>query len=243
MKEKIKKIEELYKKAVTEAFGRIEEQLAEFEKTGKQKTQEEIKENFIKCRRRAIKYIDEILEIDSKNIKALELKGFVLGDMGEFGQAEFYYDQALKINPNDYSALSGKAYLLTKQGRYELAIDFYEKAHEIDPSNITTLFSIRECLLELMDSYGKLLQKYNNQSSDWWKELSLKYNNLQKKFTKIDKKYNKAIEKDKGVQEARKQLEELQKEELKKQGYIIIEKKSRVFGKIKNIFKKEHETK
>ncbi len=201
MKEKIKRIEELYKRAVTEAFGRIEEHMVEFEKTGKQRPQEEIKENIIKCRKRAIKYIDEILEIDSKNIKALGLKGFVLGNMRKFGQAEFYYDQALEINPNDYFALSGKANLLKEQGKYEVAIDYFEKAYKVDPKNITPLFLKLFCLQELLSFFHELMSKYKTSSKEW-KNLFREHENLFKKYRKAEKEYNKAIEKDEDVQSA-----------------------------------------
>jgi len=238
--EEINKIEMLHNKATEEAFGHVTEHLAEFRKTGKRPSEEKVRKALTEGNKKAINYLDKILKIDPKNLKALSFKGFVLQQAGKFGEARYYYDQALEVNPNDYLTLSQKANLLMHQGRYEVAIDYCDKAHKVNPEDPTPLFTKLVCLENLLKGLSTNPEALSKESLE---VLSKELNIRRKEYVKTREEFDKVLAKDKGVQEARKQLEELRKEKLRKQGYIVIEKKPTMFGKIKNIFKKENKTK
>ena len=108
--------------------------------------------------RDAIKIYDEILEIDSKNYKILEMKGLALSNLrlestlasqaqqnaalrdpsnlNKLSMLEFY--KALEINPNSVLALNGMGLGFGNFGEYSEAKRYFEKSLKIDPNNQTT---------------------------------------------------------------------------------------------------------
>ena len=106
----------------------------------------------------AIKIYDELLEIDPKNYKILELKGLALSNLrlestlasqgqhsaaqndpsnlNKLSMLEFY--KALEINPNSTLALNGMGIGFGNFGEYSEAEKYFEKSLKIDPNNVVT---------------------------------------------------------------------------------------------------------
>ena len=106
----------------------------------------------------AIKIYDELLEIDPKNYKILEMKGLALSNLrlestlasqaqanaalrdpsnlNKLSMLEFY--KALEINPNSVFALNGIGVVFGNFGEYSEAKRYFEKSLRIDPNNNTT---------------------------------------------------------------------------------------------------------
>ena len=51
--------------------------------------------------KKALKYINESLEIDNKNIEVLEHKGDILVEMNKKTEAHEYYEKVLLIDPEN----------------------------------------------------------------------------------------------------------------------------------------------
>ena len=106
----------------------------------------------------AIKIYDELLEIDPKNYKILEMKGLALSNLrlestlasqgqhsaaqsdpsnlNKLSMLEFY--KALEINPNSTLALNGMGLGFGNFGEYSEAEKYFEKSLKIDPNNVVT---------------------------------------------------------------------------------------------------------
>ncbi len=121
----------------------------------------------------SIKIFDEMLEIDPKNYRILEMKGLALSNLrlestlasqaqahvvlgnpsnlNKLSILEFY--KALEINPNSTFALNGMGIGFGNFGEYSEAKHYFEKSLKIDPNNITTK--------NYISSLEKLMKKYS----------------------------------------------------------------------------------
>ena len=121
----------------------------------------------------AIKIYDELLEIDPKNYKILEMKGLALSNLrlestlasqaqanaalrdpsnlNKLSMLEFY--KALEINPNSVFALNGIGVGFGNFGEYSEAKRYFEKSLRIDPNNNTAK--------NYLSAIEKLKQKYS----------------------------------------------------------------------------------
>jgi len=106
----------------------------------------------------AIKDYEEVLEIDSDNVFALNGIGAMLLLLNEIDEAEPFIDRALEVDPEFVSALSNKSIILQYNGEKELAIEMFERALEIEPDNLQTLFNKANLLkgLDVDASLGTL---------------------------------------------------------------------------------------
>ena len=106
----------------------------------------------------SIRIYDELLEIDPKNYKILEMKGLALSNLrlestlasqgqhsaaqsdpsnlNKLSMLEFY--KALEINPNSTLALNGMGLGFGNFGEYSEAEKYFEKSLKIDPNNVVT---------------------------------------------------------------------------------------------------------
>ncbi len=87
----------------------------------------------------ALVYLDEILEIDPKNINALNNKGGVLLSLGNYSNAITYFDYVLEINENNTQALNNKAISLYKQELYITSLRTFYKSLQTDSVNQITI--------------------------------------------------------------------------------------------------------
>ena len=121
----------------------------------------------------SIKIYDELLEIDPKNYKILEMKGLALSNLrlestlatqaqanpvlrdpsnlNKLSMLEFY--KALEINPNSTFALNGMGIGFGNFGEYSEAERYFEKSLKIDPNNIITK--------NYLSSIEKIKEKYS----------------------------------------------------------------------------------
>jgi len=121
----------------------------------------------------SIKIFDEMLEIDPKNYKILEMKGLALSNLrlestlasqahanaalrdpsnlNKLSMIEYY--KALEINPNSTLALNGMGIGFGNFGEYSEAKRYFEKSLMIEPSNIVTK--------NYLSSIEKIREKYS----------------------------------------------------------------------------------
>ena len=163
----------------------------------------------------ALQIFDQILEIDSENVKALNHKGATLVKMEKFENSLEYFDKALELQPNNTKILKNKAIALTDLMEYEYAISIYETVLEINPNNewaeeernflllLVNLTKVEEQVdyiihvsVVVRDFDGKLVSVFENISADFLpSKLTEKF--LEENFTMEktviinDKKYAK----------------------------------------------------
>jgi len=98
----------------------------------------------------ALEVFDQILEIDSDNVKAMVNRSAVLVIIGENEKAISVADKILTIQPNNVKALSNKATALANIGYTYDAISIFERGLETDPDN-QKLIDGRNFLFGLID--------------------------------------------------------------------------------------------
>ena len=94
-------------------------------------------------------YLDRILEIDPKNINALNNKGGILIKSGNYPDAINYFDEILKIDGNNTQALNNKAIALSKLQLYVQSLKLFYQSLTIDPSNQNTLNNTKSLIKKL----------------------------------------------------------------------------------------------
>jgi len=82
----------------------------------------------------ALHVFDQILEIDSDNVKALNHKGVLLVKMENFQQSLEYFDKAIILEPNNIEILKNKGIALEHLEQHADAIAAYENILELDPT-------------------------------------------------------------------------------------------------------------
>jgi len=116
----------------------------------------------------ALVYLDEILEIDPKNINALNHKGGVLLSLKNYSNAITYFDHVLEINENNTQALNNKAISLYKQELYISSLRIFYKSLLTDPTNQNTINNTKNVvdklywLDETKDSLGTITVRDKN---------------------------------------------------------------------------------
>lgn len=84
-------------------------------------------------------YLDRILEIDPKNINALNNKGGILIELGNYTDSIDTFNEILSINENNTKALNNKAIALSKLGLYLPSLELFYKSLSIDPYDENTV--------------------------------------------------------------------------------------------------------
>lgn len=87
----------------------------------------------------AIELLNRALDIDPKNVTALNFKSFALNDFGKYQEAIDVCDEVLKIDPQNIIALASKEYALSGLGKHLDALNVCEKILEIDPKDTWAL--------------------------------------------------------------------------------------------------------
>lgn len=85
--------------------------------------------------REALKYFEQILEIDPTNRDALYMKPNSLFYLGEYQQALIYFDKLLEVYPDDLEALVTKSHTLINLGGEAEAISNLDRVIELDPES------------------------------------------------------------------------------------------------------------
>lgn len=85
---------------------------------------------------KAIQYLDALLALNPAHIQALNMRGRLAREAGEFDQAEHYYRKALEQNPDFVPALRNLAILLDLyRGRLDEALALYQRVQALDDSD------------------------------------------------------------------------------------------------------------
>ena len=89
----------------------------------------------------AIKLLNELLEIDQKNLEALYLKAQTFREQEKFDDAILVFDRILEFLPNDIHALADKGLNFASKGDYDTAIKIYNEALQIEPKSAVVLMN------------------------------------------------------------------------------------------------------
>jgi glyoxylase-like metal-dependent hydrolase (beta-lactamase superfamily II) len=76
---------------------------------------------------------DKALAHNPENLRALQLKGFCLTDLGRCEEAIEALDEILSRYENDAQTLTAKGHALLGSGRYEESITFFDRALTVNP--------------------------------------------------------------------------------------------------------------
>lgn len=138
---------------------------------------------------KALKIYEEILEIDSKNIDALNGVGSAYMKLNNLDEAENYYDKSLSICENS-SAFLNKGNIWKHRNNNEKALYYYDKACEINP-NLKNIINI---LKEELNTEEINPTNFNDEANKLIKQgISLK--NQNKLWDSLDM-FTKAIDAD-----------------------------------------------
>ena len=135
---------------------------------------------------------DKAIEIDDKNIIALNNRGVVLGQQGKYDEASEAYDTATRLKPDYAEAWNNKGNALYNQGKYGEALEAYNVALKItDHQHISALNNMGVVLAELGVSPDEALAAYSQAIKVNSKDAEALYN---KGLILIDlEKYDEAI--------------------------------------------------
>ena len=84
----------------------------------------------------AITIYDEILEYNSDNIKALNLKGVALSNLGYDAKSLKIFFHVLQMDPSNTIALTGMGLGFGNLGEYKESLIYFEKAKELKPNSV-----------------------------------------------------------------------------------------------------------
>jgi len=115
----------------------------------------------------ALFYLDRILDIDPKNISALNNKGGILVELGNYTDSIILFNEVLVINENNTEALNNKAIALTKLGLFVQSLELFYKTLQLDPSNENAFNNTQTIVdnvpwLNLSDDIGVVIIKNHN---------------------------------------------------------------------------------
>lgn len=91
---------------------------------------------FEKDKTLAIKYYDEYLLINPKDVNAIQNKAILNSEIDENFDFNSQVEQILELDPNNVNALINKARKLASEKKYEEALKITEKIYSLDESNM-----------------------------------------------------------------------------------------------------------
>ena len=103
--------------------------------------------------RKAVEYLDQILELDRGNLQALGQKGVSLSKMGYDEQALECFERILEADPGQHHALRNKAVSLSRLGREKEALAIFDGVLRENPADKHAR-SERAILLDEMNLRG-----------------------------------------------------------------------------------------
>ena len=103
---------------------------------------------------------DRVIGIDPNDTDAINGKGVVLNNLGQYDEAIEQYDKVIGIDPNDTYAINNKGTALSDLGQYDEAIELYDKAIGIDP-NYTYAITNKGNALSNLSKYDEAIEMYD----------------------------------------------------------------------------------
>jgi glyoxylase-like metal-dependent hydrolase (beta-lactamase superfamily II) len=89
----------------------------------------------------ALFYSNKELAENPENARALEMKAFVLNDLGRSNEALEVFDKILAQDSRHFYALLGKGAALLGQGQYAASLEYFDRALKIKPMDQETLLN------------------------------------------------------------------------------------------------------
>jgi tetratricopeptide (TPR) repeat protein len=86
----------------------------------------------------ALFYCNKELHESPENLQALEMKAFLLTDLGRNDEAIGIFDRILQLTPRHFHALLGKGNALLGQGQYAASLELFDQALAIHPQDQET---------------------------------------------------------------------------------------------------------
>ena len=110
----------------------------------------------------AADFYKKILEVDPKNIGALNNLGNVFEKLGENQKAIRCYEKVIEINPNHIDTLFNLGGIFQKLGEHQKTLNSYDKIRQIDPENILLLNNLTDLFsnIELSKIDNTYLKKF-----------------------------------------------------------------------------------
>ena len=146
----------------------------------------------------AIKYFDQVIELEPTHEKAWFNKGWALEDLSRFEEALDCYDTFIGMDPNNSEAWTIKAYVLQRLGKNDDALSSFDNALLIEPENA----EIHGNKGILLGKLGRFYEAYisiekatelNQFNADLWNKKAMVLYKL-KRFDEAIESCNKALE-------------------------------------------------
>jgi tetratricopeptide (TPR) repeat protein len=149
----------------------------------------------------AIKYIDEIITLDSTNARYYFIKGQMLENIQKIPEAIGNYEKVLEYTPDEINAIRKLAFLYRSENQHQKVIDLYLPFLESNPDDMIARLSIAESFyfLDKFDKSRELLLPIENQKNNPWgvNDLLGRVELEEKNFDKAIYYFSKVIEHDK----------------------------------------------
>ncbi len=85
----------------------------------------------------AMKILDEGIELFPNQVALKNAKGYMMGELRMYEEAEQYISELLKQYPDDTDANNNLGVIYDSQGKYDLAMEQFEKVLQVEPQNPT----------------------------------------------------------------------------------------------------------
>ena len=108
----------------------------------------------------AEKMLNEILNLDPKNLHVLNNLGNICIEKKNFSKGITFFEKCLEINENFFQALANKGTCHQKLNQDVIALECFEKTIKINPNFIDIYYNIGNCFLKL-DRYEEAILNYN----------------------------------------------------------------------------------
>lgn len=148
----------------------------------------------------SLKYLDTVLNKDSKNTKALLMKGFNLKEKRDTAAAISSFRAAIEVDPKFYEAQIQLALLMYAQ-KNKLCVEYFKNALDIKPDSQEAMYGLALWYQE-HNEYNKAIQLYtdilqiNPKNKDAHFNLGYIHHEYLKVYHEAIKHYTHAIEAD-----------------------------------------------
>ncbi len=108
----------------------------------------------------AEKKLNEILNLDPKNLHALNNLGNIYIKKKNFTKSITLFEKCLEINENFFQAIANKGTCHQKLNQYLIALECFEKAIKLNPNFVDLYYNIGNCFLKL-NKYEEAILNFN----------------------------------------------------------------------------------
>jgi predicted O-linked N-acetylglucosamine transferase (SPINDLY family) len=147
---------------------------------------------------RSSSILKKILQVNPKNLPALELIGLIKILQGDSKEASVWLGKAVLIDPNQFSIQYNLAYALADSGKKKESLIHHQKAITLAPNDPKAWFNFGKTVSDLESdneaiNYYKNAIELKNDFYDAWYNLGITFSKL-KKYQEAIKCYEKTID-------------------------------------------------